>query len=199
MCAQELIGGIEIIISQQVSASGLDFGFPPQRSDTSGSEETHHSDELEELDDGRVQQVVSGAVVQQRVDDRLEQVSFHDVAVVILVLQADDSPHEAQRTWTITITALQTLLCLHDELLPSDHSGLKQGQLLLEIKRYDQISLWFTLGMHRMFGNQNYSAENSKKNNFRCVRPNKRKRQWASFMNHKQNDFLCIVHKAVLT
>ncbi len=72
--------------------SELDFG------------QTHHSDELEELDDGRVQQVVSGAVVQQSVDDRLEQVSFHDVAVVILVLQADDSPQEAQRTLIITIS-----------------------------------------------------------------------------------------------
>lgn len=61
---------------------------------------SYHFDELEELDDGRVQQVVSGAVVQQGVDDRLKQVSFHDVAVVILVLQSNDPPHEAQGTCT---------------------------------------------------------------------------------------------------
>lgn len=30
---------------------------------------TYHFDELEELDDGRVEEVVSGAVVQQGIDD----------------------------------------------------------------------------------------------------------------------------------
>lgn len=60
---------------------------------------THHFDELEELDDGRVEEVVSSAVVQQGVDDGLEEVPFDDVAVVILVLQTDDPAHEAQSTW----------------------------------------------------------------------------------------------------
>lgn len=59
---------------------------------------THHFDELKELDDGWIEEVVSGAVVQQGVDDRLKQVPFDDVAVVILVLQTDDPTHKTQGT-----------------------------------------------------------------------------------------------------
>ena len=57
---------------------------------------THHFNELKELDDGWVEEVVSGAVVQQGVNDGLKQVPFDDVAVVVLILQTDDPAHETQ-------------------------------------------------------------------------------------------------------
>lgn len=47
---------------------------------------THHFDELKELNNGWVEEVVSGAIVQQGINDGLKQVPFDDVAVVILVL-----------------------------------------------------------------------------------------------------------------
>lgn len=56
---------------------------------------THHFDELKQFYDGWVEKVVSGAIVQQGIDDRLKQVSFDDVAVVILILQTYDSTHES--------------------------------------------------------------------------------------------------------
>lgn len=59
---------------------------------------THHFNELKELYDGRVEEVVSGAVVQQGINDRLKQVPFDDVAVVVLILQTNDSAHETQGT-----------------------------------------------------------------------------------------------------
>lgn len=62
---------------------------------------THHFDELKQFYDGRVEKVVSGAVVQQGIDDRLKQVSFDDVAVVIFILQTYDSTHESQGTLKI--------------------------------------------------------------------------------------------------
>lgn len=46
---------------------------------------THHFNELKELDDGRVEKIVSGAVVQQGINDRLKQVPFNNVAVVVLI------------------------------------------------------------------------------------------------------------------
>lgn len=58
----------------------------------------HHFNELKELNDGWVEEVVSGAIVQQGVNDRLKQVPFDDVAVVILILQTDDPAHETQGT-----------------------------------------------------------------------------------------------------
>lgn len=45
----------------------------------------HHFNELKELDDGWVEKVVSGAVVQQGINDGLKQVPFDNVAVVVLV------------------------------------------------------------------------------------------------------------------
>lgn len=59
---------------------------------------THHFDELKQFNDGRVEEVVSGAIVQQGIDNRLKQVSFDDVAVIIFILQAYDSTHEPQGT-----------------------------------------------------------------------------------------------------
>lgn len=59
---------------------------------------THHFDELKQFYDGRVEQIVSGAIVQQGIDDRLKQVSFDDVAVIIFILQTYDSTHEPQGT-----------------------------------------------------------------------------------------------------
>lgn len=59
---------------------------------------THHFNELKEFYDGRVKEVVSGAVVQQGINDRLKQVSLDDVAVVVLILQTNDPPHETQGT-----------------------------------------------------------------------------------------------------
>lgn len=75
------------------SVATVNLHPPPKKNSTD------HFDELEELDDGRVEEVVSSAVVQQGIDDRLKQVPFDDVAVVVLVLQADDPAHEAQSTW----------------------------------------------------------------------------------------------------
>lgn len=46
---------------------------------------THHFNELKELDDGRVEKIVSGAVVQQGINDGLKQVPFNNVAVVVLI------------------------------------------------------------------------------------------------------------------
>lgn len=73
-----------------------------QRLNTEGfryiCESTYHFDELKQLYDGRVEKVVSGAIVQQGVDDRLKQVSFDDVAIIIFILQTDDSTHESQGT-----------------------------------------------------------------------------------------------------
>lgn len=45
----------------------------------------HHFNELKELDDSWVEKVVSGAVVQQGINDRLKQVPFDNVAVIVLV------------------------------------------------------------------------------------------------------------------
>lgn len=59
---------------------------------------THHFNELKELYDGWIEEVVSGAIVQQGINDRLKQVPFDDVAVVILVLQTNDPSHETQGT-----------------------------------------------------------------------------------------------------
>lgn len=59
---------------------------------------THHFDELKQLYDCRVKEVVSGAIVQQGINDRLKQVSFDDVAVIIFILQTYDSTHEPQGT-----------------------------------------------------------------------------------------------------
>lgn len=59
---------------------------------------THHFNELKELYDGWVEEVVSSAVVQQGINDRLKQVAFDDVAVVVLILQTNDSAHETQGT-----------------------------------------------------------------------------------------------------
>lgn len=59
---------------------------------------THHFNELKELNDGWVEEVVSGAIVQQGINDRLKQVPFDDVAVVILILQTNDPAHETQGT-----------------------------------------------------------------------------------------------------
>lgn len=101
---------VEIIYN--VSYEGLDVLLHSEDSGTSQTQKrattrrpeplwvsTHHFNELKELYDGRVEEVVSSAVVQERVDDRLKQVSFDDVAVVVLVLQTNDSAHETQSTW----------------------------------------------------------------------------------------------------
>lgn len=59
---------------------------------------THHFYELKELYDGWIEEVVSCAVVQQGINDRLKQVPFDDVAIVILVLQTNNPTHETQGT-----------------------------------------------------------------------------------------------------
>lgn len=59
---------------------------------------THHFNELKELYDGWIKEVVSGAIVQQGINDRLKQVPFDDVAVVIFVLQTNDPTLEPQGT-----------------------------------------------------------------------------------------------------
>ena len=61
-----------------------------------GEGDTHHTDILKHLDDGRVHEVVARAVAEERLDHRLKQEVPHDVAVVELVLQADDPTHEPQ-------------------------------------------------------------------------------------------------------
>lgn len=42
-------------------------------------------DELEQLENGRVEQVVAAVVAQERVDHRLQEVALHDVSVVEFV------------------------------------------------------------------------------------------------------------------
>lgn len=65
---------------------------------------THHFYELKQLYDGWIEEVVSGAVVQQGINDRLKQVPFDDVAIVILVLQTNNPTHETQGTLNTNIT-----------------------------------------------------------------------------------------------
>ena len=61
--------------------------------------EQGHTDILEHLDDGWVHEIIAWAVVKEGLDDGLEEEVSHDVAIVELVLQTDDPPHEAQGTW----------------------------------------------------------------------------------------------------
>ena len=58
--------------------------------------EAYKFDELEHFEDGRVQEIVSAVVRDEGVDDRREEVSLDDVAVVELVLQSNDLAHEAE-------------------------------------------------------------------------------------------------------
>ena len=61
--------------------------------------DTHEANEVEELDDGRVEYVVARGVGLERLDDRLEQVGLDDVLVVGLLLEADRLAQEAQRRY----------------------------------------------------------------------------------------------------
>ena len=58
--------------------------------------DTHHTDILKHLDDSRVHEVVARAVAEEGLDHRLKKEVPHDVAVVELILQADDPSHEPQ-------------------------------------------------------------------------------------------------------
>lgn len=59
---------------------------------------SYHFDEFKKLYDGGVEQVVSGTIVQQSINDRLKKVPFSDVAVVILILEANDPAHKTKCT-----------------------------------------------------------------------------------------------------
>lgn len=59
---------------------------------------THHTDILKHLNDGWVHEIVAWAVVEESLNDRLEEEIPHYVAIVELILQTNDSPHEAQST-----------------------------------------------------------------------------------------------------
>ncbi len=50
---------------------------------------TYGSNEVEEFDDGRVEDVVAVGVRAQRVDERLEQVGLDDVLVERLLFEAE--------------------------------------------------------------------------------------------------------------
>ena len=56
-----------------------------------------HSDELEHLEDGGVEEVVSVVIGDESVNDGNEEVSLDDVAIVELVLEVNDLPHEPHR------------------------------------------------------------------------------------------------------
>ena len=56
-----------------------------------------HSDELEHLEDGGVEEVVSVIVGDEGINHWNEEVSLDDVAIVELVLEVDDLPHEPHR------------------------------------------------------------------------------------------------------
>ena len=60
---------------------------------------THKFDEFEHFKDSRVEKIVTAIVVDQGVDDGGEEVALDDVAVVELVLQRDDLPHEPKGVW----------------------------------------------------------------------------------------------------
>ena len=55
------------------------------------------SDELEHLEDCGVEEVVSIVVGDEGVNYGNEQISFDDVAIVELVLEVDNLPHEPNR------------------------------------------------------------------------------------------------------
>ena len=56
-----------------------------------------HPDELEHLEDGGVEEVVSVVVGDEGVNHGNEEVSLDDVTIVELVLEVDDLPHEPHR------------------------------------------------------------------------------------------------------
>ena len=56
-----------------------------------------HPDELEHLEDGGVEEVVSVVVGDKGVNHGNEEVSLDDVTIVELVLEVDDLPHEPHR------------------------------------------------------------------------------------------------------
>ena len=58
-------------------------------------------DKFKHFEYGRVEEVVSAVVGDERVDDGGEEVPLDDVAVVELVFERDDLPHEAKRALKI--------------------------------------------------------------------------------------------------
>ena len=56
---------------------------------------THSIDVLKQFDDGRVQEVVSLSIGHKRLNDRGKQVVPHNVAIVVLIFQTDNSPAES--------------------------------------------------------------------------------------------------------
>lgn len=63
------------------------------------SSNTHHTDILKHLNDGRVHEIVARAVVEEGLNNGLKEKVSHDVAIVEFILQTNDPPHEAQGTW----------------------------------------------------------------------------------------------------
>lgn len=59
---------------------------------------THHSYIFKHLNDGRVHEIVSRAVVKESLNYRFEEKVSHDVAIVEFIFQTDYSPHKAQST-----------------------------------------------------------------------------------------------------
>ncbi len=64
-----------------------------------GGSNTHHTDILKHLNDGRVHEIVAWPVVEEGLNNRLKEKVSHDVAIVEFILQTNDPPHEAQGTW----------------------------------------------------------------------------------------------------
>lgn len=56
---------------------------------------THYADIFKHLNDGRVHQIVAGAVFEESFDDRLKEKVSHDVSIVEFILQTNDPSHEA--------------------------------------------------------------------------------------------------------
>lgn len=59
---------------------------------------TYHSDIFKHLNDGRVHEIVSRAIVKESLNYRFKEKVSHDVAIVEFIFQTDYSPHKAQST-----------------------------------------------------------------------------------------------------
>ena len=60
---------------------------------------TYRTYELEQLNDGGVEEIVARPVGAESLDDRSQEVTLDDVPVVELILEANRAPDEPQRRW----------------------------------------------------------------------------------------------------
>ncbi len=62
---------------------------------------TYKLDKLKHFQDGWIDKVVAALVADKSINDGGKQVALDDVAVVELIFQSHDLPHEPQRIWKL--------------------------------------------------------------------------------------------------